>query len=59
VKAVAAATALQGAFGTVIFMVHCNHGVLGKQFAHPDEAQISQVGLAILVSFRQLCQVPK
>lgn len=40
-----------------IFLVHGDNSMVGKKLAHADEAQISQVGVAALVSFRQLCQV--
>ena len=35
------------AIDTEVFLVHGDHGVLGKQLTHPDQAQIRKVGLAI------------
>ena len=44
------------AIDTEIFLVHGNHGVPGKWLAHTDEAQISRVGVAVLVSFRYIIE---
>ncbi|MGH9444881.1 MAG: hypothetical protein ACRD3O_04025 [Terriglobia bacterium] len=39
-----------------IFLIYRNHRVAREQLAQTDQAQVSQIRLAILVSFRQLGQ---